>query len=74
MDQALKSQLIHVIDPMFLNGIRIGPVGFATRTACDLLDHLYLTYGKVTTLDLCENDISVKNQYNSTIPIKSLFK
>ena len=59
---------------MFLDSIRTGPVGFNTRTTRDLLDHLYLTYGQVTPLDLRENDLSMKKSYNSTMPIESLFK
>ena len=74
MDCALKSQLLQAIDPMFLGGIRTGPVGFTTRTTHDLLDHLYLTYRKVTPLDLHKNDLSMKEPYNSTTPIKIIYK
>ena len=71
MDCTLKIQLLQAIDPMFPDGIHIGPVWIVTQTTRDLLDHIYQTYGKVTPLDLWEKDLSMGKPYNSATPIKN---
>ena len=59
---------------MFLGGICTGPFGFATQTTCDLLNHLYQTYGQVKSLDLKENDIAMQKLYNFASSIECLYE
>jgi hypothetical protein len=52
MQQALKKRIITVFDPMHLDILDDNMVGFANITACEMLDHLVMTYGKITAVDL----------------------
>jgi hypothetical protein len=65
--QALKKQIITVFEPVYLDIINDGMVGFATITAREVLDHLFMTYGNITALDL-------ENNCNLLSPFKNRFK
>jgi hypothetical protein len=43
--QALKKQIIGVIEPMYLEILNDNMVGYANISARDMLDHLFETYG-----------------------------
>jgi hypothetical protein len=55
VQQALKKQIITVSDPMYLNIFNDDMVGFANITAWEIFDHLFLTYGNITAVDLENN-------------------
>eukprot|EP00957_Ditylum_brightwellii_P079492 6044641-Ditylum_brightwellii.AAC.1 len=38
----------------------------------DILQHLYATYGRITLLELEENDKAIKKDYDPTLPIEHL--
>ena len=61
-------------DIMHIDGIRATYVGFVTCTIKDLLDYLYLIYTQVTTLDIKEIGISMRNLYNPPYTIEIIFK
>jgi hypothetical protein len=52
VQQALKKQIISVFEPMHLDILNDNMVGYANTTARDMLDHLFETYGNITTVDL----------------------
>ena len=59
---------------MYLDKIRTDPVSFPTHAPGDPLGHLYLTYNQVISLDIKENDISMRKSYNPTNSIEILYK
>jgi hypothetical protein len=50
--QALKKQIITVFEPMYLDILNDDMVGFENITARKMLDHLLMTYGNITAVDL----------------------
>jgi hypothetical protein len=52
MQQALEKQIISVFEPMYLDVLNDNMVGLTNISAIDLLDHLFSTYGNITTVDL----------------------
>jgi hypothetical protein len=52
MQQALKKQIITVFEPMYLDILNDDMVGVSNITAREMLDHLFLTYGNTTAVDL----------------------
>jgi hypothetical protein len=52
VQQALKKQIISVFEPMYLDVLNDNMVGFANIPARDMLDHLFVTYGNITAVDL----------------------
>jgi hypothetical protein len=55
VQKALKKQIITVFDPMYLDILIDDIAGFANITAREMLDHLFLTYGNITVVDLKTN-------------------
>jgi hypothetical protein len=55
VQQALKQQIITVFEPMYLDVLNDEMVGFAKISARSMLDHLFTTYGNITTVDLENN-------------------
>jgi hypothetical protein len=55
VQQALKKQIITVLEPMYLDVLNDYMVGFANITARDMLGHLFVTYGNITAVDLENN-------------------
>jgi hypothetical protein len=47
--------IITVFEPMYLDTLNDDMVGVANITAQEMLDHLFLTYGKITAVDLEKN-------------------
>jgi hypothetical protein len=52
VQQALKKQIINVFEPMYLDILNDNMVGYANVSARDMLDHLFETYGNITSVDL----------------------
>jgi hypothetical protein len=46
---ALKKQIMTVIEPMYIEILNDDLVGFANTTSRDMLDHLFLSYGSITS-------------------------
>jgi hypothetical protein len=49
-------------------------VGFANITARDMLDHLFLTYGNSTAVDLEHNFEQMRKAWDHQQPVETLFK
>ena len=73
-DQALKQQLLSCIEPMYLDSICNPHTGFTTVSTFQILEHLYLTYGRITGMDLDDNEKRMKTKYDPNQPIDTLFR
>jgi hypothetical protein len=54
VQQALKKQIINVVEPMYLEVLNDEMVVFAIIRAREILDHLFMFYGNITAVDLEE--------------------
>jgi hypothetical protein len=59
---------------MCLEIINYDMVGFAKITAWEMLDHLFLTYGNITAMDLENNFEKMQRAWDPQQPVESLFK
>jgi hypothetical protein len=55
VQQALKKQIITVVEPLYLDILNNYMVGFANITAREMLDHLFMTYGNIKAVYLENN-------------------
>ena len=69
----MKTKLLDVFDEIYFKGLRNRHTGYATVKLVNLLQHLYDTYGLKTTTDLEENDRRIREPFDGTKPIESLY-
>jgi hypothetical protein len=74
VQKALKKQIITVFEPMYLDVLNDDMVGFANITARAMLDHLFITYGNITAVDLEHNFEHMRRAWDPQQPVESLFK
>jgi hypothetical protein len=74
VQQALKKQIVSVFEPMYLEVLNDNMVGFANISARDVLDHLFITYGNITTVDIEINFEHLRRAWDSQHPVEALFK
>jgi hypothetical protein len=74
VEQALQKKLITAFEPMYLEILNNDMAGFANTTARDMLDHLFLSYGSITTVDLEHNWENMRKAWDPQQPVESLFK
>jgi hypothetical protein len=74
VQQALKTQIISVFEPMYLEILNDNMVGYATISTIDMLDHLFETYGNITAVDLEINFEHMPRAWDPQQPVESLFK
>ena len=72
-DQALQQQLIAVFDEEYLRGLRNMHTGYVGVTTIQMLDHFYENYGIITAVDIEDNGTRMREPYNPTFPIETLF-
>jgi hypothetical protein len=70
----LKKQIISVFEPMYLDILNDNMVGYVNISARDMLDHLFETYGNITTVDLKINFEHMRRAWDPQQPVESLFK
>ena len=73
VSQALKQQLLNAVDDIYVRTLRNRLTGFTSVTVRQLLEHLHLTYGRITPNDLIVNDNKMRTQYSADQPIEVLF-
>jgi hypothetical protein len=62
VEQALKKQIIMAFEPVSLEILNNDIVGLSNTTARDMLDHLFISCGSITDVDLEHNwEICVKH-------------
>jgi hypothetical protein len=71
---ALKKQIISVFEPMYLEILNDNMVGYANISAIYMLDHLFETYGNITSVDLEINLEHTRRVWDPQQPVESLFK
>jgi hypothetical protein len=49
-------------------------VVFANTTSRDMLDHLFLSYGSITAVDIQQNFENMRNAWDPQHPVETLFK
>jgi hypothetical protein len=59
---------------MYLDVLNDEMVGFSNITARAMLDHLFITYGSITGVDLENSFEHVRRAWNPQQPVESLFK
>jgi hypothetical protein len=74
VQQALKKQIISVLEPMYLDILNDNMVGYANISARDMLDHLFETYGNITAVDLEINSEHMRQAWDPQQPVEILFK
>jgi hypothetical protein len=74
VQQALKNQIIGVLEPMYLEILNDNMVGYANISARDMLDHLFETYCNITAVDLEINFEHMHRTWDPQQPVETLFK
>jgi hypothetical protein len=59
---------------MYLEILNNDIVGFANISACEMLDHLFMTYGNITSVDFDHNFEQMPRTWDPQQPVESLFK
>jgi hypothetical protein len=49
---SIDKKIITAFEPMYFEILNNGMVGFANTTAREILEHLFLSYGSITAVDL----------------------
>jgi hypothetical protein len=74
VQQALKKQSITVFEPMYLDILNDYMVGFANISSREILDQLFMIYGKITAVDLEHNFEHMHQTWDPQQPVEFLFK
>jgi hypothetical protein len=59
---------------MYLEILNIDMVGFSKTNARDMIEHLFLSYGSITAVDLEHNFENMCNAWDSQQPVENLFR
>jgi hypothetical protein len=59
---------------MYLDILNNDMVGFANITAQEMLDHLFMSYGNITAVDLGKDFEQMRRAWDPQKPVESLFK
>jgi hypothetical protein len=63
-----------VIEPMYIEILNDDLVGFSNTTSNDMLDHLFISYGRITAVDIEQNFENMRNAWDPQQPVETLFK
>jgi hypothetical protein len=74
VEKTLKKQIITVFEPMYLGILNNDMVGFANTTARDMLEHLFLYYGRITAVDLEHNFENMRKAWDPQQPVETELK
>jgi hypothetical protein len=74
IQQALKKKLITAFEKNYLDIFNENMVGFANITVREMLEHLFLTYGSITSVDLEHNFDHIHKAWDPQKPVETLFK
>ena len=58
---------------MFVRSLQTKYIGYLNVSTCDIINHLYSQYTRISTADLHNNDNSLKTAYNTNKLIESIF-
>jgi hypothetical protein len=74
VQQALKKQIITVFEPMYLSVLNDDMVSFSNITAREMLDHIFMSYGNITAVDLENKCEQMRCAWEPQQPVEYLFK
>jgi hypothetical protein len=74
VEQALKKKIITAFEPIYLEILNNDMVLFASTNARDMLDHLFISYGSITVVDLEHNWENMRKAWEPQQHVDSLFK
>ena len=74
VDNALKQQIVTAVPRMYKKALADPVLGFTNVTSRQLLHHLQRNYGRLTPLQLQENDTEFRKDYDTNEPIKNLYE
>jgi hypothetical protein len=74
VQQALKKQIISFFEPIYLEILNDNMVGYANISARDMVDHLFETYGNITSVDLEINFEHMRQAWDPHHHVETLFK
>jgi hypothetical protein len=74
VQSALRNKIIKVIEPMYIEILNYDIVGFANTTSRYMLDHLFLSYGSITAVDIEQNFENMRKSWDPQQPVVTLFK
>lgn len=69
-----KNQLLNTFEDIYFKGLRYRYTGYATTTLMQLIQHMYNNYGIITPSDMEENNIQMREAFDATKPIETLFE
>jgi hypothetical protein len=72
-DQALRQQLLITFNEAYIRGLRNWHTAYNNVSAMQLLMHLYNTYGVIRPIDIKDNDTGMREPFDPTLPIATLF-
>jgi hypothetical protein len=74
VEQSLKKQIITVFEPIYLEILNNDMVGFANTSAREMLEHLFLSYGSITAVDLERNFENMRKAWDPQQPVETFFQ
>jgi hypothetical protein len=74
IQQALKKQIISVLEPMYLDILNDNMVGYADISARGMLDHIFENYRNITAVNLKINFEHMRRAWDSQQPVETIFK
>jgi hypothetical protein len=66
---SIKQKIITAFEPMYLAILNNNMVGFDNTTERDMLDHLFLSYGSITSVDLEHNLENMRKAWGPQKPV-----
>ena len=73
VDNYLKNQLVNNIGNIYINDLWDRVTGFSTRSAREILEYLYRTYGSVTPVQLTANGNRFRAPYKGSTDLEAYF-
>jgi hypothetical protein len=70
----LKKQIITVVETMYLEILNDDLVGSANTTSTDILDHLFISYGSITSVDIDKNFENMRKAWDQHQPVETIYK
>ena len=71
--EALKKQILEMVDDEFLEDLKDPDTGYANVTPLTMYEHLYTEYGALTPQDISENRNNLKADFNQSTTMISYF-
>jgi hypothetical protein len=70
VEQALEKQIITAFEPIYLEILNNYTVRLANTTTRDMLDHLFISYGSITDVDLEHNWENMRKEWDPQQPVE----